>query len=285
MNRCRSKLGQLFFGRWGSKIALGTALSAALLVGCPAPDQTPGRITPVVNAGADQVVNAGARVTLDGSGSNDADGDALDFSWKQTLGSPVTLSSTTAAVVGFTAPAQGTWLVFELTVSNGTTSAADMVNVSVHPVDALAEIRELRQPSILNDPAVTGNFPAGWTVGPPPQPLAPAGDQEEISQIQLAPVVEEDLAPGASREVVWDVAGPAGLSASVRWVGTRDPLQVSMSLNDTALATGDSYAYGQDRGGSYIKALGNTGGRVTLTVVNTSSATVRVKIALGARNL
>ena len=43
----------------------------------------PANHVPVANAGADQTVEAGATVTLDGSGSSDRDGDALTYAWKQ----------------------------------------------------------------------------------------------------------------------------------------------------------------------------------------------------------
>src|SRR5688572_12997561 len=65
---------------------------------------------PVASAGADQVVGAGASVTLDGSASRDPDGKAIRFSWKQTQGTSVSLSSTTAPIVTLTAPANGTTL-------------------------------------------------------------------------------------------------------------------------------------------------------------------------------
>ena len=89
---------------------------------------------PVADAGADQTAEEGAGVTLDGTGSSDADSDTLTYAWSQTSGTTVTLSSTTAASPTFTAPELLAYedLVFSLTVNDGTVdSAADTVTVTV----------------------------------------------------------------------------------------------------------------------------------------------------------
>ena len=77
---------------------------------------------PTVNAGPDQIVNESLPVTLDGSKSTDPRGGTLTYSWKQTAGPVVTLSSTTSPITTFTAPTISTnsaVLAFELTVKNG----------------------------------------------------------------------------------------------------------------------------------------------------------------------
>jgi hypothetical protein len=86
---------------------------------------------PTVNAGPDQTVNESLPVTLDGRGSNDPRGGTLTYSWKQTAGSVVTLSSTTSPIATFTAPTLSTntaVLAFELTVRNaaGLTGSANL---------------------------------------------------------------------------------------------------------------------------------------------------------------
>ncbi|MEA2697406.1 MAG: hypothetical protein QOI66_1677, partial [Myxococcales bacterium] len=76
---------------------------------------------PNANAGAAQTVNPGATVTLDGSGSNDPNGDAITYAWTQTAGPAVTLSSTTAQKPTFIAPSvsASTALTFSLVVNDG----------------------------------------------------------------------------------------------------------------------------------------------------------------------
>jgi K319L-like, PKD domain len=93
-----------------------------------------GNRAPVANAGADQNVNELTLVQLNGSGS-DADNDTLSYSWMQTAGPAVTLSGADLAAASFTAPdvAAGApeTLTFRLSVSDGTATATDAVNITV----------------------------------------------------------------------------------------------------------------------------------------------------------
>jgi hypothetical protein len=89
---------------------------------------------PVANAGPDQSVFTGATVTLDGSGSSDANGDALTFKWAQTSGAAVILSNAGAAKPTFTALGSADTLTFSLTVNDGKAdSIADSVTINVAP--------------------------------------------------------------------------------------------------------------------------------------------------------
>jgi hypothetical protein len=76
----------------------------------------PGR--PVANAGAPQNAAVNSTVTLNGTGSSQAQGHALTYQWSQTGGTPVTLSSTTDAQPTFTAPADPETLTFSLVVTD-----------------------------------------------------------------------------------------------------------------------------------------------------------------------
>jgi MYXO-CTERM domain-containing protein len=78
---------------------------------------------PTAQAVASGTLRAGDKVTLTGSGT-DPDGDPITFAWVQQSGPAVSLSSSDAAEVTFTAPAvtSDTPMSFTLTVSDGTLS-------------------------------------------------------------------------------------------------------------------------------------------------------------------
>jgi hypothetical protein len=278
---------------WSSKVLVALLAVTVLMMRCgsappdgdPDDDPTPTENTPpTVNAGANQVVSAGDSVTLDGSGSSDPDGDALSFSWAQSTGTAVSLSGTTESIVTFTAPANGTTLTFELTVSDGESSSVGQTMVTVHPVDTSAKIVEIRQPSILDDPAVTGDFPEGWTF--PTQPDVPnkpgKGAAGWIDGIDYAPTAEVELAPGATHEVELATSGSSVLIGSAKWIGTAEGLTATLAQDGVVLVTGATYSIGPDRGGSEMHSTTTGGGQAVLSVTNTSEATVSVRMILGA---
>ena len=87
---------------------------------------------PGADAGTPQSVASGDQVTLDGSASSDPLGHALNYEWKQTGGTAVTLSSSTAVKPTFTAPTGPATLTFSLVVkSSEAASTAASVTVSV----------------------------------------------------------------------------------------------------------------------------------------------------------
>jgi hypothetical protein len=76
---------------------------------------------PIANAGSAQSVVTGATVTLDGSGSSDANGDTLAYAWTLTskpASSTATLSSSTSAKPTFNADLDGSY-VASLIVNDG----------------------------------------------------------------------------------------------------------------------------------------------------------------------
>ncbi len=94
--------------------------------------------SPVADAGADQGVDEQSTVTLDGSASSDADGDALSYVWSQTGGATVSLSGSNGVQATFDAPDVGVGssvdLTFELRVSDGSIIDSDAILVTVSGV-------------------------------------------------------------------------------------------------------------------------------------------------------
>jgi len=73
---------------------------------------------PAADAGLDQIVDPGALVTLDGSGSHDANGDPITYGWRQISGEGVVLSAPSAVTPTFLAPLAPGPLTFSLTVTD-----------------------------------------------------------------------------------------------------------------------------------------------------------------------
>jgi hypothetical protein len=124
--------------RLGAVFALAMGLSACFdSDDDPAPVQ-PGppqviNTPPTANAGADQVVAAGATVSLSGAASSDSNGTIATYAWTQTSGAAVTLASSGTATPTFTAPAAPGALGFQLTVTdNGGASHSDSVTVTIN---------------------------------------------------------------------------------------------------------------------------------------------------------
>lgn len=100
-------------------------------------------IPPVAHAGFDQTVSVTDRVVLDGSRSDDADGDSLTFSWSLRLpsGSKATLSNTKAIRPFFVADVFGLYKAV-LVVNDGFENSTDtvVINANNHPPIARASI-------------------------------------------------------------------------------------------------------------------------------------------------
>ncbi len=102
---------------------------------------------PIANAGADQTVNAGAGVTLNGSSSTDADDGIASYAWTQMSGPVVSLSNAGTSRATFTAPgvSSQTVLTFQLTVKDRFNQAStDTCTVTVRAAAAV------NQPPVAN---------------------------------------------------------------------------------------------------------------------------------------
>ncbi len=86
---------------------------------------------PTANAGADKSLTAGTTtVALAGSGT-DPEGSTLTYSWTQVSGTTVTLANSTSATANVSGLANGNTYVFQLTVSDGSLTGSDQVQVTV----------------------------------------------------------------------------------------------------------------------------------------------------------
>ncbi|MFD2168304.1 YHYH protein [Thalassotalea euphylliae] len=94
---------------------------------------------PIANAGSDQAISLGQSITLDGSQSTDADGDALSYSWQiasKPDSSALVLTNNTSANIDITPDIAGTYS-FSLIVNDGQIdSVADSVLINVSEASA-----------------------------------------------------------------------------------------------------------------------------------------------------
>ncbi|MFC1736536.1 PKD domain-containing protein [Candidatus Hydrogenedentota bacterium] len=101
-----------------------------------------GNIVPAADAGLDQAADVSGSVTLDGSGSHDADADELTYLWRivsRPAGSLAELDNTTTAETGFTVDVDGVYVI-QLVVSDGTSdSTPDTVTISTGNVAPVAD--------------------------------------------------------------------------------------------------------------------------------------------------
>jgi hypothetical protein len=145
-----------------------------------------------------------------------------------------------------------------------------------------------------DDPAVSGKLERAWKLrlpdGMPAEArVAEVGEEREDSgafaslpEVHFAPIVEEQLSPGARRDVTLNVDGSSVLLGSAQWIGTNSPLNVTLSLNGAMLASGRASRGQDNRGKAVLKSKAAAPGLATLVVTNTSDSTVIVRVVLGA---
>ena len=124
-----------------STLISALALSGALLAACsgggsgsppPPPPPPPVNSAPTaVLTASSTTVDEGQSLTLDASGSSDADGDTLSFSWSQVSGPAATITPTgnTATIQASEVTTDGA-MVFRATVSDGTATSTSDVTIS-----------------------------------------------------------------------------------------------------------------------------------------------------------
>lgn len=181
---------------------------------------------PVADAGAEQSVNSGVIVTLDGSGSYDPDGSIDSYVWIQTTGELVTLDDTTPDMPEL--DATGLFeqtLVFDLTVTDNEglkASSQTIVNITDAPIpETTVPVAEAGEDQIADESQIVtldasnSSDPSGyplqyhWT-----QLSGPAVILSDIFAAQptlLTPPVDAD---GALMTFQLTVKNASGLSSS-----------------------------------------------------------------------
>lgn len=209
---------------------------------------------PIADAGADQRVNEGSWVTLDGSGSFDSDGEGLTYSWTQTDGPLVGLDNSTPAKPSFSAPMvgpAGATLTFELTVSDGIDRTTDTVNVAVenvnHPPVANAGADQTKNKgSLVTLDGVASSDPDGdllsynWTQTS--GPTVTLADPSSPSLNFTAPWVE----PGGATLVFWLVVSDGLLASApdevtINLLNANDPPNAGLARANPAVLSAPNH--------------------------------------------
>lgn len=122
---------------------------ASLIVNDGTVDSSPSSATittinavPLANAGEDQAVYVGDLVTLDGSKSNDLDGDPLTYNWSFTLlpsGSTAVLNDSDSVNPTFTVDVPGLYIVSVIVDDGKASSSPDTVSISTINVAPVAD--------------------------------------------------------------------------------------------------------------------------------------------------
>lgn len=112
--------------------SIGAAIAGSAIARVTIENGTGTNSAPNAIAGTSRTVSSGASVTLDGSQSNDADGDSLTYLWTQTSGTSVTLNGSATVSADFAAPTvtSDTMLQFRLSVSDSS-GLSDTANVAI----------------------------------------------------------------------------------------------------------------------------------------------------------
>lgn len=191
----------------------------------PACEEPAPNTAPIADAGSDQTVEVGDLVTLDGSGSSDADGDTLLFSWTFLAtpdGSAAVLSDSGTVAPTFEADQPGDYVI-ELVVSDGKVDSApdDVVVVTVPgntpPVaDAGPDARAFVGDTVTLDGSASSDVDGDvltfyWTIT-----ALPGGSSATLSdQTAVMPIFTVDLPGEYIFELVVDDGQAGSLPDSV----------------------------------------------------------------------
>lgn len=209
---------------------------------------------PVADAGPDQSVLLSRRVTLNGSGSNDVDGDPLSMSWALTsvpTGSTAMLSNSTEVEPSFVVDLVGSYVV-QLIVNDGySNSVADTVVITAFEDQPPTAVLELRNAA----GQVVNNVPYG-------------------EDFILDGSLSADAEGGNIVEYTWILLSEFGLIAKT----TRPSINTSVLLGDVILPLGNyQFQLVVTDNGGYVSMAA----QVTVIIIDNVAPTAR----LDARNV
>lgn len=219
-----------------------------------------GNRPPVAIAGVNEVIAPGVVAHLDGSASNDPDGAALTYQWRQVTGEAVALSDATTVSPTFTAPAAGSQdkvLVFELIVNDSELNS---------------------QPSLVAL-TVQGEPQGGTNVAPQ---ASISASSENISSGQLAVKAVDGFIDGypANRLREWATVGQTvGAWVELTWDApvTINRLMLFDRPNLSDRITGASLTF-SDGSAVAVPALNNNGSGMELTFAARTVTQLRLTV-------
>jgi extracellular elastinolytic metalloproteinase len=225
-----------------------------------------GNQPPVADAGPNQVVQAGATVTLNGSGSSDPDSNPLTYGWTQIAGPGVTINNANQVTASFVAALEGSYTM-RLTVSDGEFTDSDDVGITVTGVGG----GDVFFDDFSSD--------LGWTTNPNGADTATTGDWERADP--------QPTASGSTAQQLGDAFSPnndlvTGATAGSS-VGSNDIDNGVTSIQSPAIALPSegsstlSFAY-------YLAHLNNATSADFLRVQIVGATTTTVFEELGAAN-
>jgi hypothetical protein len=228
---------------------------------------------PVASAGDDQIVETGATVTLDGSGSTDADGDELTYRWRLTTvpeGSTLELTGVeTDALTGaetanpsFVADLAGTYEV-ELVVNDGKVDS-EPDTVTIVAFDQLIGLPNPGRFAVLSAPTLLSQVPTVLQEDP---------EGSSLIMVYANNQFLIDGEPGFDEEIVKPVTAfyitvSGNATVGLNFAEITGPIQSSRNLDAGWNLIGTNFAGPAQDELSQIQSTVVTGGIVTLHVPN-----------------
>ncbi|PVV13202.1 MAG: hypothetical protein B6D77_04600 [gamma proteobacterium symbiont of Ctena orbiculata] len=233
---------------------------------------------PNASISATQSVTSGETVTLDGSGSSDPDGDALNFIWSQTQGASISLGDLANPTLSFIAPTvqQTTIYSFQLQVNDGELSDTAAVTISVVPmVDTTPPSILSRTPQVdATDVSTTTSI----TIDFDEALLESQIDSQSLQLSQGSSPVTGSVSYDALNNrisLIPDTALATETTYTVTLAGNIQDLAGNLvTAVSWSFTTGSEYNLGQTSQGT-IDLCMNTSDKIMLTLVNDARAVAR----------